>query len=107
MMNWIENLLLNKLGGKLAARAATTLAGLAMTALAGDKAQSVLAKLEAVLAAAGHPMSLQPNEAVLTAAFISLAHAAFELFKAKRMANPASPAVQTDLSKLTPPAKEA
>lgn len=80
MLGKLEDFFLNKFAGKLLARAAVTLAGV----LVGQ--------------AASLQISLDPAE--VTLALTTAAHAAFEWFKARRMKNPNSPAVQTDASKL-------
>ncbi len=86
----IEDWLLNKFAGKLVARAAVTIAAY----VAGPVVQGLAAK-------AGVSISINPGE--LEAALIVGAHGVFEWFKARRMANPASPAVQTDKSKIEAP----
>lgn len=79
MIEKIEDFFLNKFIGKLVARAAVTAAGYLASGVIGVH------------------VNVDPNE--LNAAVIAGAHAAFEWFKARRAKNPASPAVQTDLSK--------
>lgn len=79
----MENWLLNVFMGKVFARLAVTLVG-------------VVASLpvQHILAMAGIQVQIDP--VALAGGMTILAHAAFEWFKSKRMANPASPAVQTD-----------
>lgn len=89
----IEDWLLNKFAGKLLARAAVTIAAY----VAGPVVQGLAAK-------AGIAVSVNPGE--LEAGLIVAAHSAFEWFKARRMKNPTSPAVQTDKT-LDPPANPA
>lgn len=91
MKNKIESWLLNVFAGKIVARAAVTIA-----------AYVASASTQALLGRAG--LSVQIDQAELTAGIIAGAHAAFEWFKARRMANPTSPAVQTDAAKLATPA---
>ena len=90
-MNMIENYLLNVFLGKLIARGAVTVAGGLIGFLATDKAQSLLALLG---------VHLQIDQTTMVAGLTTIgagaAHAGYEWFKARRMANPASPAVQTD-----------
>lgn len=82
-MGKIEGWLLNVFAGKLVARAAVTI----VAYVASAPAQALLAK-------AGVKLDINPAE--LSAGMIAGAHAAFEWFKARRAANPNSPAVQTD-----------
>lgn len=83
MWKKLESWLLNVFVGKLVARAAVTVAGfLASAAVQGPLSQVGI--------------SVQIDEATLVAGMITLAHGAFEWFKKRRMANPNSPAVQTD-----------
>lgn len=84
MFSKIEDFLLNKFAGKLLARGAVIASGW----LAG-----------LALSQAG----VHLDQAELQGAMILAANSLFEWFKAKRMANPASPAVQTDASKLPAP----
>lgn len=90
-MTTIENWLLNVFAGKLVARAAVLIAAY----IAGPVVQGLAAK--AGLSIAADPAKVQAG---LMVAF----NAAFEWFKARRMANPASPAVQTDPAKIAAPA---
>ena len=82
----IEGWLLNRFGGKILARLAVTIV-----------AYLASAPIQALLAKAGISLAVNPDE--LTAGLIAGAHAIFEWFKARRAANPASPAIQTDASK--------
>lgn len=86
MLQKLEDFFLNKFVGKLIARAAVTVAGF----VAGPLIQGKAAQL-------GFSISVDPQ--TLEAGGTALAHAAFEWFKARRAANPNSPAVQTDSSK--------
>lgn len=81
MLSKIEDFLLNKFAGKIIARGAVILGGI------------VVGK-----AASAH-ITLDQTEVI--AAFTAGANWIFEWFKARRMKNPSSPAVQTDLSKVT------
>ena len=87
MRNKIEGWLFNVLAGKVVARLAVTIV-----------AYVASAPIQALLAKAGVAVSIDPAE--LTTGLIAAAHAVFEWFKAKRAANPDSPAVQTDPAKL-------
>lgn len=78
-MTKLEDFLLNKFAGKLIARGVVLLAGLVV-----GKAASV-------------GVHMDPTE--VAGAFGLGATWLFEWFKARRMANPNSPAVQTDKSK--------
>ena len=100
----IENFLMNRFGGKLVSRAAVAAAGALATWLSSEKAQAAIAvgleKAAPLLDAVGVHVQVGPvNQIALTALISYLAHAAFELFKAKRAANPDSPTVQTDATK--------
>lgn len=75
-MTWLENFLLNQFGGKLIARGV------------------VLASAFIVAQAAAEGLTLNPVE--VTGALMIWADWAFEWFKKRRMANPNSPAIQTD-----------
>lgn len=86
MKNKIESWLLNVLAGKIVARAAVTI-----VAWVGSVG------VQAVLKQAGIQVQIDPAE--LTTGLIAGGHAVFEWFKARRMANPLSPAVQTDPAK--------
>ena len=88
MLNKLEGWLLNVFLGKLVARAAVSI-----VAFAGGSLFQGIAKK------AGIVVSIDPVE--LQAGLMLGAHAAYEWFKARRMKNPESPAVQTDPS-LTP-----
>lgn len=83
MKNRIESWLLNVFVGKLVARAAVTI-----VAWVGSVG------VQAILRQAGIQVQIDPAE--LTTGIIAGGHAAFEWFKARRAANPNSPAVQTD-----------
>ena len=83
MLEKIESFLLNKFLGKICARLAVTI----ISAFAAAPVQAVLVKV-------GIHARIDPVE--LTAALIAGGQAAFEYFKARRMKNPNSPAVQTD-----------
>lgn len=89
-----ENWLMNVFAGKILARAAVSIAG----AIVGAAAAPVIA---------GHPLpgivldQVQISE-FLVAVGAGAGHAIFEWFKAKRMANPLSPTVQTDPAKAQP-----
>ncbi len=85
-MDKIEGWLLNVFLGKLVARAAILIAAY----VAGPIVQGLATK-------AGISVAVDP--AKLQVELMLLANAAFEWFKARRMANPNSPAVQTDASK--------
>ncbi len=85
-MDKIEGWLLNVFAGKLVAREAVTIAAAAMAPA-----------IQAVLAKYGVHYTINSTE--LAVGMIAGAHAAFEWFKARRMANPNSPAVQTDARK--------
>jgi hypothetical protein len=85
-MDKIEGWLLNVFLGKLVARAALIIAAY----VAGPVVQNLAVK-------AGVSVSVDP--AKLQVELMLLANAAFEWFKARRMANPNSPAVQTDAKK--------
>lgn len=87
-----ENWLLNVLLGKIVSRGGVLLAGLIM----GPAVQGVAAK-------AGIDLHVDPVK--LTGGLMIVANAAFEWFKARRMANPTSPAVQTDPAKIIAPVK--
>lgn len=79
----IEGWLFNVYGGKLVARGAALLAGL------------VSAKLLPLIAAkAGVVIPFTPEQVL--GAFLAASMWIFEEIKKRRMANPASPAVQTD-----------
>lgn len=96
-MNAIEDWLLNKFWGKIVARATVGLAGAIAAGLVSPKPASLLASA----AAHGVSLSVDPNAvaaAVVTAGSMA-GHWIFEWFKARRMANPNSPAVQTDDTK--------
>ena len=82
MLHKLEDFLLNKFGGKLLARAAVNLGG-ALVGIAASKG-----------------LTLDPVE--VTTACTLAANWVFEWFKARRMKNPASPAVQTDKALLPP-----
>lgn len=90
MINKLENWLLNVLAGKILARAAVTIAAYLATA----PAQALLKSLG---------ISVVIDQADLAAGLIALFHAAFEWFKARRMVNPLSPAVQTNPALVPPP----
>lgn len=101
MLHKIEDFLLNKFAGKIIARGAVTAAGAIAAYLSSDPAQAVLAKGAGMLAAIGFKVEIGAvDQAAIAGAIISGAHWAFEWFKARRMENPASPAVQTDKDKL-------
>lgn len=85
-----ENWLLNVLLGKIVSRGAALLAGLIM----GPVVQGYAAQ-------AG--IDLHVDTVKLTGGLMIGANIAFEWFKAKRMANPLSPAVQTDPAKIPAP----
>ncbi len=85
-MDKIEGWLLNVFLGKLVARAAVIIAAY----VAGPIVQGLATK-------AGVTVSVDPLK--LQVEMMLLANAAFEWFKARRMANPNSPAVQTDARK--------
>jgi len=99
MLKKLEGFLLNKFGGKLIARGAVIAAGAVASLLAGPQAQALIAKAAPALALIGISFSGPVDEIALASAFIGGANWLFEWFKARRMANPASPAVQTDDSK--------
>lgn len=82
-MNTIENWIFNVLIGKLVARMVVTL----VAALSSAAVKPILAQFG---------LHIEIDQAELTTGMIAAAHAAYEWFKARRMANPASPAVQTD-----------
>src|ERR1035437_1661328 len=82
----MENWLLNVFLGKLVARTAILIAAF----VAGPVVQGLAAK-------AGIQVAIDPVK--LGAELMVLGNAAFEWFKARRMANPNSPAVQTDAAK--------
>lgn len=93
-MNTIENWLMNVALGKAVARVAIVIAAY----ISGPVVQGLAAK--AGISVAVDPVKLQ-------AELLSLCLIAFELFKARRAANPNSPTVQTDSSKpgaVLPPA---
>lgn len=84
-----ENWLMNVLLGKLVARGAVLLTGLIMgPVVQGFAAQSGI--------------DLHVDTVKLTGGLMLAANAGFEWFKARRMANPASPAVQTNPALLPP-----
>lgn len=89
-MNKLEDWLLNIFVGKVVARTAVMLAGY----VAGPVVQSLAGK-------AGVSVSVDPLK--LQAAMMIALQIGFEYFKARRMANPNSPAVQTDSSKVGVP----
>lgn len=84
-----ENWLLNVLLGKLVARGAVLLAGFIM----GPVVQGLAAQ-------AG--VDLHVDTMKLTGGLMIAANAGFEWFKARRMADPSSPAVQTNTALLPP-----
>ena len=84
----LEGWLFNVFAGKLLARAAVTLA-----------AYLVSAPVQMLLKSVG--VTIEINQAELTAGLIALAHSLFEYVKKRRMANPESLAVQTDPSLLS------
>lgn len=86
MLNRVEGWLLNVFLGKLLARAAVTITAY----VASTQVQNALAL------AGVHGLVI--DRAELTAGLIAAAHVIFEYFKKRRMANPGSPAVQTDES---------
>ena len=86
-MERIENWLLNVALGKAVARVAVVIAAY----VAGPVVQGLANK-------AGIGVSVDPKQ--LELGLQAGAHIAFEWFKARRAANPNSPAVQTDKSKL-------
>ena len=79
MLNKLEGFLLNKFAGKLIARGVVILSSLIVGKAASAK------------------IHLDPLE--VAGALTLAGNAAFEWFKARRMANPMSPAVQTDVAK--------
>ena len=89
-MDKIEGWLLNVFLGKIVARTAV----LAAAYVAGPVVQGLAAK-------AGVQVAVDPVK--LQVELMILANAAFEWFKKRRMANPVSPATQTDPSKLATP----
>ena len=82
-MNWIENWVFNVYGGKLVARGAALASG-----------WIIAHALPVIAAKAGVPLPFTPDQ--ITAGMLSLSMFLFETIKKARMANPASPAVQTD-----------
>ena len=82
-MSKIENWLLNVFIGKVITRMAVTIIGL----IASAPVQAVLAQMG---------VQVQIDSTTLAGGMIALAHAIFEYFKKRRMANPESPAIQTD-----------
>lgn len=84
MLKKLEDFILNKFVGKLIARGAVILASV------------IVGK-----AASAH---ISLDQAEVIGAITLAANGLFEWIKARRMANPASPAVQTDLSKVVPAA---
>ena len=82
-MNTIENWVFNVLIGKLVARLIVTL----VAALSSAAVKPILAQFG---------LHVEIDQAQLTTGMIVTAHAVYEWVKAQRMANPASPAVQTD-----------
>lgn len=86
MLSKLESFLLNKFLGKVVARIAVVIVGYVAST-----------PIQALLAQVGVHASI--NQSELTAGMIALANTAFEWFKKRRMANPMSPAVQTDASK--------
>ena len=82
-MNMIENWIFNVYGGKLVARGA---------ALAS--AWLIAHALPAIAAKAGVPLPYTPEQ--ITSGMLALSMFLFETVKKARMANPSSPAVQTD-----------
>ena len=83
MFKGIENWLLNVFTGKILARVAVTIVGFVSSAA-----------VQGVLSQAGVQVEIDQSE--LAAGMVALSHAAFEYFKKRRAANPASPAIQTD-----------
>lgn len=93
MLEKIESFLLNKFLGKVCSRLAVTI----VSALAAAPVQALILKADVWLAYVGIHVHIDPiNQVELTAAMIAAGQAAFEYFKKRRMANPLSPAVQTD-----------
>ena len=90
MLSKIEDFLMNRFAGKAIARISLVVAGY----VAGPLASLMLAKT-------GISIKIDPLE--VQAAVTSLLMAGFEYIKAKRAANPNSPTVQTDASKLPQP----
>ena len=82
MLSKIEDFLMNRFAGKLISRGVVLLVSFIVTQ------------------AARQHVTLDPVE--LTTLLSGLALSAFEWFKAKRAANPASVTVQTDMSKTVP-----
>lgn len=89
MLNTVENWLMNVALGKLVARIAI----IAASYVAGPVIQGFAGKV-------GIGLSVDPVK--LQAELLTLAMAAFEWFKARRAANPASVTVQTDPAKVAP-----
>ncbi len=85
-MNSIENWIFNVYGGKIVARGAALAA-----------AWVIAHALPAIAAKTGVPLPFTPEQ--ITAGMLSLSMFIFETIKKFRMANPNSPAVQTDASK--------